>query len=55
MSIDFNFDGSVNVIDILILVEMILTYEYDICNDMNLDNSINVIDVLNVIDIILNN
>jgi Leucine-rich repeat (LRR) protein len=52
---DFNFDGLVNVIDILILVDMILTNGYDTCNDMNLDESINVIDILIVIDIILDN
>ena len=51
---DFNFDGSVNVIDIILLVDLILSNQYDICNDINLDDSINVMDII-IINIILDN
>ena len=50
---DFNYDGSVNVIDILLIVNLILTNQYNICYDINLDETINIIDVMMVINIIL--
>ena len=51
---DINFDGNINIIDILLLVDIILNYQYYTSTDINLDESINVIDILMVIDIIIN-
>jgi len=56
---DVNFDGTINVNDIIIIINFILhTYEPTIeeylTSDMNQDNSINILDVILVIDAILN-
>ena len=52
---DINFDGNINIFDILLLVDMILNYQYYTFIDINLDESIDIIDILLVIDIILIN
>jgi hypothetical protein len=54
---DLNIDGSLNVLDIVLLVSMILGSEepnYDI-GDMDQDGQLTVLDVILVINIILNN
>ena len=53
---DVNNDGYINVLDILIIVNMILS-EQQIENsaDLNQDGFINILDVLELINIILNN
>ena len=43
--------NNLNFIDLL--VNLILTYQYNICYDINLDETINIIDVIMVINIIL--
>ena len=50
---DINWDGNVNVIDILITVNLILDIEYDVYADLNADNQINVLDILLIVNIIL--
>jgi len=53
---DLNYDGIVNVIDVVILVTCILSENRcDICFDINYDGEINVVDVVSLIDIILDN
>lgn len=54
---DFNFDGILNILDILILVNHILNIEAIELDsaDINNDNNINVLDVLQLINIILGN
>ena len=52
---DINFDSSLNVLDVVALVNIVLTNsEYNILADLNLDNTINVLDVVFLINIILN-
>ena len=53
---DFNFDGNINVIDVIILVNHILspaTVELD-GGDINNDGNVNVVDVVLLVGLILN-
>ena len=51
---DLNYDGEINVVDAIIIVDMILDEQFDSLADINADESINIIDVVLLIDIILN-
>ena len=52
---DSNGDGSLNVLDVVLLVNIILdsSLPYDACSDMNSDGSLNVLDVVLLVNIIL--
>tara|TARA_B100001094_G_scaffold15428_2_gene13304 strand:- start:771 stop:1766 length:996 start_codon:yes stop_codon:yes gene_type:complete len=51
---DLNFDGFVNVIDIVSLVNCILSIQNcEVCSDVNYDGIINVIDIVSLVNIIL--
>ena len=51
---DFNYDGIVNIIDVVTLVTCILSdSRCDICFDINYDGEINVIDIISLVNIIL--
>ena len=53
---DVNQDGSINVLDVVAIVSIILNEStYNALNDINLDGSVNVIDVVALVNIILNN
>ena len=53
---DINNDGSINVVDVILVVNMILgTSESDlVAADLNADGQINVLDIVIIIDLILN-
>ena len=50
---DSNADGSINVLDVVSLVNLVLANEYDGLVDMNGDNNLNVLDVVVLIDLII--
>ena len=51
---DFNYDGIVNIIDVVTLVTCILSdSRCDICFDINYDGEINVVDIISLVNIIL--
>ena len=50
---DINDDGTINVIDVVLLVNIILDNEWNISGDINSDGTINVIDVVMLVNIIL--
>ena len=52
---DLNQDGSINILDITILINFILSNQYSDLADINSDGGLNILDVVNLIDIILNN
>ena len=53
---DLNYDGIINIIDIVTLVNCILSYNRcDICFDINYDQEINVIDIISLVNLVLNN
>ena len=51
---DTNFDGLINVLDIVEIVEFILNNIYDVNADINNDGIINIQDIIIIIDIIIN-
>jgi len=50
---DMNFDGEVNVLDIVEIVELILTNLYNIDGDVNNDELLNIQDIVIIVDIII--
>jgi len=52
---DINFDQIINIQDIVLLVNLVLSNEYNGSADMNSDGIINVQDIILLINIILNN
>jgi len=51
---DINNDGSVNVLDAIATVNLVLNGEYNVIVDMNYDGVINILDIVEIIYIILN-
>tara|TARA_X000001036_G_scaffold252574_1_gene235078 strand:+ start:16321 stop:16494 length:174 start_codon:yes stop_codon:yes gene_type:complete len=56
MSGDVNNDNTVNILDVVEIVNFILitNEEYLECSDMNNDGTVDVIDIINLVNIILN-
>ena len=52
---DLNEDGVINILDIVLLVNIILSSDYTPNADMNADEAINVLDVVLLINIVLGN
>ena len=50
---DVNMDGDINVVDVLLVVNLILSEEYSEIADLNMDSDINVLDILLLVTIIL--
>jgi len=51
---DINGDGTINVIDIVMAVDLILSNNYDAVGDVNEDGLLNVIDIVMIVDWVLN-
>ncbi|MDB3868441.1 dockerin type I repeat-containing protein [Candidatus Marinimicrobia bacterium] len=52
---DINGDSSINVLDIIEVINLILEGEYNLVVDMNYDHEVNVLDIVVIVDIILGN
>ena len=52
---DINGDFSINVLDIIEVINLILEGEYNQVVDMNYDHEVNVLDIVTIVDIILGN
>ena len=50
---DINEDNLINVLDILLIVNIILNFEYNYLADLNSDNLINVLDIVEIVNIII--
>ena len=50
---DTNYDDQVDIRDIVLIVNLILSDEYDYCSDLNDDGGLNILDLKIMIDIIL--
>ena len=50
---DLNQDSTINIQDVIIVINLILNGEFDLAADINLDNSVNVLDVIQLVNIIL--
>ena len=51
---DVNSDATVNVQDIILLVNMILNNEPNDASDINSDGTVNILDVIQIVNLILN-
>ena len=51
---DINDDLIINVLDIVLLVDFVLSNEYEVIADLNNDGFLNVIDIVVLVNIILN-
>ena len=51
---DLNGDGSIDILDVVTIVSLVLSDQYNITGDMNLDGSMNVMDVVILVNSILN-
>ena len=54
MSGDLNSDGNIDILDVVAIVSLVLSGQYNIIGDMNLDESMNVMDVVILVNLILN-
>ena len=52
---DINLDGQVNILDIVLMANMILSGEYQGLADLNDDGSLNILDIVQLVNIILYN
>ena len=52
---DINADSEVNVLDVVMLINLVLTGEYIENGDLNQDSSLNILDIVQLVNIILNN
>ena len=52
---DVNQDSIINIQDVIIVINLILSGGSDLSADLNLDNTVNVLDVIQLVNIILNN
>jgi len=50
---DINYDGALNVVDVVSIVNIILQTSYNIVADINQDNSLNVVDIVILVDLII--
>ena len=51
---DLNYDGEINVVDIIMIINIILDEQFDSLADINEDEVINVMDIILLVNIILN-
>jgi hypothetical protein len=51
---DINNDGAIDILDIVMVVNIILSGEFDQIADLNGDSIINVLDIVQLVNIILN-
>ena len=50
---DINYDGILNVLDVVLLVNLVLGNEYSDSADLNLDFNLSILDIVLLINIIL--
>ena len=50
---DINYDGSLNVVDIVSIVNLIVSNEYELIADTNSDGTLNIIDVVILVNLII--
>jgi hypothetical protein len=53
LSGDVNSDGLVNILDVVLMVNMVLSNEYNPSGDLNSDGTINILDVVVLVGLIL--
>ena len=51
---DVNQDGSVNILDVVMTVNIVLSDEYNDLADLNNDGAVDILDIVQLVDLILN-
>ena len=51
---DINNDGTLNILDIVSIVNLVLFNDYESSGDINEDNILNILDIVQLVNIILN-
>jgi len=51
---DINLDNLINIQDVILIVNLIMTGTYDSSADFNLDNIVDILDVIQIVNLILN-
>tara|TARA_Y100001970_G_scaffold234303_1_gene292555 strand:- start:887 stop:1132 length:246 start_codon:yes stop_codon:yes gene_type:complete len=51
---DLDSDGIINIQDIILTVNLVLSSEYNSLADLNLDSNVDVLDIIQILNIILN-
>lgn len=51
---DINNDGTLNILDIVSLINLVLSNDYESSGDINEDNILNILDIVQLVNIILN-
>ena len=50
---DFTGDGTVNILDIILVINQILSGEFDQDSDLNGDDMLNILDIVQLVNLIL--
>lgn len=50
---DFNQDGILNVVDVVSIINLVLTNQYNEVADVNSDNLLNVVDIVMLVNLII--
>ena len=50
---DVNSDGILNILDIVLMVDMVLSEQYSVVADVNADGAVNVLDVIVMVNILV--
>jgi hypothetical protein len=51
---DINEDGEINIQDVILVVNLVLSNEYNDLADINSDGVVNILDIISLVNIILN-
>ena len=51
---DINFDSLINIQDVVLLINLVLSEVYDNVADLNKDNILDILDIVQLVNIILN-
>ena len=51
---DINEDGEINIQDVILLVNLVLSSEYNNLADLNSDSTVDILDIVQLVNIILN-
>ena len=52
---DLNSDGTLNILDIVSLVNLVLSNDYEASGDINEDNILNILDIVSLVNLVLGN
>ena len=52
---DLNDDGNLNILDIVSLVNLVLSEDYAVAGDINQDDTLNILDIVSLVNLVLGN